>query len=440
MDTPDLRQAVITWLGQAQRLSFSPHAVTDAELAARPEFEPVLNAVVHAAPISEHRDLYGKVDGDWLPRLSAILGQSGLGDATRLLVRQARVPLEEIADDFVAFCTAPAPCPEDWLLLRADVPEGTRIPLGRYTLQTFTPDELRHLGPMPALGNQRPGTSHLDLLTGAPFLHTAHTGRISTRAPHWGGHRGPRAEAEHWRALLPLMLWSSEPLRVQAVFDVERGRCFGLRSDDVPTTLTTSLDRHGMEEDYEVRESGSYHVTPAQLPALKAFCAHVTARIDAVVAGTTSGRRLPTRRARRLERAARHLLRAYQRTYSDYSVWQQEADEVLLDYVIALEALMISPADEEHQKISENIRTRASALFLTPGQRTRVEEVVQQAYSARSKYVHGDKLTEHSPTHQLDQLRELRLIARQVLLRWLILRPRLRSDMGRSVGDSTREP
>jgi hypothetical protein len=144
-DTSQLRQAVLTWLEQAPNLPSIPQAITDVALATRPQFEAVINAVADAAPKSEHPDLYGKTDGDWLPRWSTLLGGSGLGDATRLVAQGAKVPVEEVADSFVAFCTAPAPLAEDWLLLRGDVPDGTRIPLGNYTLQAFTADELRQL-------------------------------------------------------------------------------------------------------------------------------------------------------------------------------------------------------------------------------------------------------------------------------------------------------
>jgi len=136
-DTAPLRQAVLAWLEQARDLPSIPQAITDVALSTQPEFDAVVNAVVGAAPKSEHRDLYGKVDGDWVPRWSALLGGSGLGDATRLVAQGATVPVEEVADSFVAYCTAPAPAVEDWLLLTGDLPEGTRIPLGRYTLQAW---------------------------------------------------------------------------------------------------------------------------------------------------------------------------------------------------------------------------------------------------------------------------------------------------------------
>ncbi|WP_367325952.1 hypothetical protein [Streptomyces sp. HUAS ZL42] len=189
----------------------------------------------------------------------------------------------------------------------------------------------------------------------------------------------------------------------------------------MPTTIQLYEDHYGSPEEVEVRETGSFYVAPAGLPRLQAFCSAVTAKIDAVMDGITSGRSLRRKRARRLERAASHLLQAYQRTHRDDGVWEQEADELHLDYVIALEALMVSP-DDKHEGISERIRTRTAALFPSP-LRERVENRVQKAYSARSKHVHGGLLVDQEETQKQAELRELRLLIRQVALRWLILTP-----------------
>lgn len=43
--------------------------------------------------------------------------------------------------------------------------------------------------------------------------------------------------------------------------------------------------------------------------------------------------------------------------------------------------------------------------------------------STRSKYVHGDLLKEQEESERLAELRELRMIVRQVVLRWRILTP-----------------
>ncbi|MGW4198831.1 hypothetical protein [Streptomyces sp. NPDC005004] len=427
-DTSQLRQAVLTWLEQARELSPVPHAITDVALSAVPGWEALSNAVVRAAPISENRDLYGKVDGDWVPRWSTLLGGSGLGNATRLIAQEATVPVDEVADSFVAFCTAPAPAVEDWLLLTGEMPEGTRIPLGRYTLQSFTADELKQLSPMPALHDLQTGGLDFRLLAGAPFIHAPDAGRTSDRsgAP-WFDFSGPRPEARHWRALLPLMLWSDDLMHVDSVFDVARGRDFGLQKSRVPTTIQIYENHNGRLEEVEVREWRGLNVTRAELPRLQTFCIALTAKIDAVMDGATSGRSLPKKRARRLARAARHLLQAYQRTYHDDGVWDQEADELHLDYVIALEALMVSP-DDKHEGISERIRTRTASLFPPPLRRD-VEDRVQKAYSARSKYVHGDLLAPQEETKKLTELRELRLLTRQVVLRWLILTPSDTQDL-----------
>ncbi|MGW0316065.1 hypothetical protein [Streptomyces flavidovirens] len=443
----DLRQATLTWLRQAHDLPRIPQLITDTELALLPQWEEISNAVVLAAPYAQHRDLYTKSDGDRLPSSRTLLGSSGLGDATRLIAQAVTVPETEIADRFVAYCTAPAPASEDWLLLNADLPEGTRIPLGHYTLQTFTPDELRQMGPAPAIHDLQPGKLDLRLLVGAPFLHARHPERKSTRGTRWFGAHGPRPEAQHWRALLPLILWNPEPLRVDAVFDVERGRRFGLRTHDVPTTITV----HGFgedEEEVEVRDTGAFSVDPAEVPALNAFCLAVTARIEAVMAGESSNG-VRKARARRLERAARHVLRAYQRTFSHY-VWPEEVDELHLDYVIALEALLASPK-ASHNDITTRFKERASALFLTPDIRERAGTAAAAAYKARSTYVHGD-VVNGPPDHadhrernkaqarweqeKLHELHRLRRFTLQVTLRWLILTPSNSTDLWKLVDDA----
>lgn len=421
----DLRLAVIEWLRQARSLPPVPQAITDVALADLPQWETLSNAVVHAAPVSDHRDLYVKSEGDRQPAYRVLLGQSGLGAATRLIAQGAQVPVEEIADSFVTFCTAPPPAVEDWLLIKGDFPDRTRIRLGRYTLQTFTPDEIRQMYPMPATSALTPGGLDLRLLAGAPFIHVPDPDRTSERnGGYWQlDFSGPRPEAAHWRALLPLILWTPELVHVDAVFEVERGREFGLSR--VPTTMDIYEDwRSGREVEREVREAGDLYLSPTDLPGLEAFCTAVTAKIDAIMDGITCERALPRKRARRLERAARHLLQAHQRTHFDLAVWEQEVDELRLDYVIAVEALMVSPDDHHDDgNLTERICSRASALFLTPSRRDEVREMVRKAYSARSRYVHGDVLKDQDEKKKIDSLRALRLLMREIVLRWLILTP-----------------
>ncbi|MFJ9893452.1 hypothetical protein ACIQPR_08970 [Streptomyces sp. NPDC091280] len=432
-----LREAVLAWLEYAGGLSPTPQSVVTLTL--QPHWEDVENAVVAAAPREEHPDLYAKVDGDWVPSSRTLLDESGLGEAARLLAQGVPVPVSEIADSFVTFCTGPAPVPERWLLLNAAFPQGTQIPLGRYTLQTFTAEELRQMVPMPALNVLERRSRDLDLITGAPFLRVPDPGRPVTRRPIWFDFTGPRAEAEHWRALLPLMLWDSELLRVDSVFTVARGRRFDLDPRRVPTTIKIYEGRDGSEEEAEVRETGFFDVPAACLPALADFCAVISAKIDAVMAGATHERRILKGRARRLERAARHLLAAYQRTYNDDGVWEVEVDELRLNYVIALEALLNSPNDTSG-RITANILSRASALFLGLDHQKEIKAIVKRAYKARSTYVHGDVIKDQTEEKTLEELRTLRLLTLQVILRWLVLTPSDTEDLTHLLDAAVKDP
>ncbi|MFJ6123931.1 hypothetical protein ACIQKE_02450 [Streptomyces griseoviridis] len=421
-----LRDAVLSWLEYAGGLSPTPQSIV--VLMLQPHWEDVVEAVAAAAPREEHPDLYAKVDGDWVPNSQTLLEESGLGEAARLIAQGVPVPVSEVADSFVTFCTGPAPVSERWLLLNGTFPRGTRIPLGRHTLQTFTADELNQTIPMPALNVLQRRSRDLDLITGAPFLHVPDPSRTVTRRPTWFDFTGPRAEAQHWQALLPLMLWDNELLRVDSVFTVARGRLFDLNPRAVPTTLKVYEGRDGRGEEVEVRDTGEFHVPAACLPALTDFCNAISAKIDAVMAGAAHERRILNRRARRLERAARHLLAAYQRTYNDDGVWEVEADGLHLDYVIALEALLISPG-EKRVGTAENIRSRASALFLGLDYQKEVMAIVQRAYKARSTYVHGDVINDQTEEEKLKELRTLRLLTLQVILRWLVLTPSDTEDL-----------
>ncbi|MFB7454508.1 hypothetical protein [Streptomyces sp. NPDC056194] len=421
-----LRETVLSWLEYARSLPPVPQVITGAELADGPEWDALEEAVAAAAPRDEHPDLYAKVDGDWKPNYRTLLGESGLGEATRLIAQGADVPISEVADSFVAFCTHPAPIPERWLLLNATFPHDTRVPLGQYTLQTFTQDELLQRVPMPALNGLKPDSLDLGLIAGAPFLHLPDPDRKVTRRTTWFDSTGPRVEATHWQGLLPLMLWDTELLRVDSVFTVQPGRRFALNPFTVPTRMHTYEDHHGREMEAEVHDTGAFHVPAADLPALTTFCSAISAKIDTVMAGENHEDDLPKERARRLERAARHLLAAYQRTYNDYGVWQVEIDELLLDYVIALEALLRSPNDPRGG-IVRSLRTRAAALFLTPAHQHRAHTLVDDAYTARSLYVHGKVIKNQTEREKQQELRTLRLMTLQIMLRWLVLTP---SDTG----------
>jgi hypothetical protein len=109
---------------------------------------------------------------------------------------------------------------------------------------------------------------------------------------------------------------------------------------------------------------------------------------------------------------ALHLTRATQRSMPDGMALDEERDEVLLHYVIALEALL---ADEEQADLARKVTQRAAVLVGDDDSaRLRYAALIRSAYTARSKYAHGDE------PHQVD-LAELRMATCGVMLRWLVL-------------------
>jgi hypothetical protein len=214
------------------------------------------------------------------------------------------------------------------------------------------------------------------------------------------------------------------------MYEVDRGRRIDIVSG-VPNLVPAFL----MSEEGEVDDVYQKHdrlgmiLDSEQTPAFTDFSAAVLERIDRVMAGSTGKPRGLKRLARRLQAAGTHLLRAAHRTRGPegaHEVSAYEFNEVVLHYVIAMEALL---ADEhDHLDLSRKVQYRAATLFYTDEQRTSVAKLVSNAYAARSKYVHGDDVGED----ELD-LGKLRKVAQSVLLRWLILAA---GSAGRPVQDA----
>jgi hypothetical protein len=198
---------------------------------------------------------------------------------------------------------------------------------------------------------------------------------------------------------------------MESLYAVQRGRAVRRLAGEVTTETQTYPTADG-EEEVEIPQRGSFRVEAAELDQLAAFCAAITERIEAILADQTS--KPARKRARRLSRAAEHLVRAAHRTFGNDFVWDEEADEIVLHYVIAMEALL---ADEDHLDLSRKVAYRAASMWRSDGQRMAVGKIVKDAYGRRSKYAHGDDTGEISGP----ELTLLRSTAVQVLLRWLVL-------------------
>lgn len=370
----------------------------------------VAAAVERHVSKGDRPDIYG-VDEVNLRALFTV----GLSRAARLDIREAT-----LAAEFAAWCLRPLVISQDWILLDANLPRKTTIPLGDYVLFTPTAQELLGMHPLRCLADEN--ESDLDLPPGAlgesAFLSLDRPDRPVRSAVAHAVPLGGRIELEHWKPLLVLALWSPAITRAECMYEVDRGRRIDIVSGVPNIVLAYTTSEHGEVEDvYQKHDRLGMTIGPGQTSAFTAFSAVVLDRVEQVMAGATGKYRGQKKLARRLQAAGTHLLRATHRTRGPegaHEVSAYELNEVLLHYVIAIEALLAD--DHDHLDLSRKVQYRAATLFATDEQRTYVAKLMGTAYAARSKYVHGDAVAEGEPV-----LGELRRVVRAVLLRWLIL-------------------
>ncbi|MFJ8746014.1 hypothetical protein ACIRL2_42495 [Embleya sp. NPDC127516] len=366
-----MRSVVQAWID-----SISPDT-QGSRAADTPAFEELRAAIALAAPPDRRADLY---DGQELPSHDILLKVVGLSEVATLAASGAAVPVDEIAADLEHLCAAPTPQAQDWILLDADLPAGTNVPIGPYTLRTLTVEQLRRAHPLPSL---RPRTLNPEELGGSAFLVLPRPDRRLAR----GGLRlsfDIRPVLEHVKALAPLMLWRDEPLHAEAIFHVEPRRCVRTNMF-VNTYNTTVVTDHEGNEVGEAHERGYFNVRDTEIAEFTAFCARVWDMADAVApedAQTTDVKG----RKRRFRRAMDHLVLATAGTHGPGHVDPHEADELLLRCVIGLEAILTGG----QQMNSRPMKNNGKALWLDATAQGTTEATFDKVYELRSKYAHGD--------------------------------------------------
>ncbi|MET8944203.1 hypothetical protein ABZX30_11600 [Streptomyces sp. NPDC004542] len=394
------------------RQPVAPHTMTWLALSRVPAWASVRAAIAAAVHPDRRPDLYTKGENR-IPHDHVLLETTGLARAAHAAAAGLSIFTDDLAEEFKRFCMAPMPVVEDWILLDGSFPPGTCIDVGNYTLQTFTGAELHKLQPIPSLDELlQPNPLPPRLLAGAAFLHRPDT----EKKPDRTGLRFPllhtRPETLFWKPLITLQLWCwDDVLRMEALYTVRRGREVHLSTGEATTRIDVYQGPQGEQEEVESHDIGTYTVAPEDTGRLASFCEAVSSRIDAITSETT--KKKPSKRSRRLSRAAQHLVRASHRTFGNDFVWEEEAEEVVLHYVIAMEALL---SDEQNLDLSRKVAYRAASLWMTDSDRLAVQKIVKNAYEIRSKYAHGDDTGEINAK----TLSELRSVALQVLLRWLI--------------------
>ncbi|WP_157878081.1 HEPN domain-containing protein [Streptomyces torulosus] len=437
---PDLATCLYAWFNEVRQagISIESGAALVNAMSRFPAWASVRAAVQATVPLTVRPDLYTS-EGEL--RDATLLGMTGLARAAQAITNGLPVNDQccprsyQHSDDlqvgtavaeFVTFCQSPLPMPEDWLLLDAQIPKGTLVSVGGYSLKSATAEDLRQLLALPTARAvcdvlER---SEMDpkLLDGAAFLCRDDPEGELVHGLRWPLMDLPtRPELHHWRPLFILLLWRSDvACHMDAWFVVERGRRIDRRSGAVPWTMDIFVNEQGEEVEVERRQRGLYEVSQEEMPRFLTFCNAVDSLIDIVLADTTKAGK---KRARRLERAAKHLVRASHRTHIDGSIWEEEADEITLQYVIAMEALLTGNGNSG---VAQKIKQRAAMLWMTDETRERVLDMVSTSYDSRSKYAHGDDTRE-----DVQHLHDLRKLATNVTLRWLITAAAAGPDLGK---------
>jgi Apea-like HEPN len=409
----NLHSAVVAWYEYtcASLTSPMPNPTRSLDaMASRPEWDQVRDAVRAVAGPQRRPDLYAAdrtLRGGEPLELSDrdLLEASGLAWAVRAASTGRRAHAGDVAGEVVRFCLADMPRSENWLLLDGSFPRGCQVPVVGFTLQTFTSDELDAMKPTGLLAGDARFDLPTTLLDGAAFLHCV----VADRRPKVGAYFPVimlRPEAEFWEPLVTISLWRCEPLHLSALFTVERGRQVLREVGEV--TLDYRTDG---QEEWEVLQLGGFAVDDPDLAAFTAFCDVVGGRVLEI--GNEN-----TRKKTQLTQASIHLVRASHRTLGRDFIWDEEVDELITHYVIAIEALL---SDPDHGDLTRKVQQRAAALWLTDDSRLEVARLVKKAYGVRSQYAHGS-VTKPLSYKEINQLRR---IAHQVMLRWLVLAGRV---------------
>ncbi|MFG2546512.1 hypothetical protein ACGFOM_29205 [Streptomyces sp. NPDC048594] len=374
-----------------------------------PAWAALTAALAELAPADRRPDLYrdGTLD------TTAIAAVTGLDHLARAAAAGITVSAVDLVADLADFATRNQPVIETWILLNADLPAGTDITLGTYRLTVPGRTAAQALVALPRMARHLPAPA-IDpaLLAGSTFLRSpAPQGRKYGRGALYFADFDRRPERPHADVLLTLQMWDlSASLHPEAYYHVEAGR--HVRGTWGAPTIEPAFDHLGNEVGELHRRHGP-HVTPAQLPAFTHFCTSVHTMITAVRSRTTSSTGKPSPTAVALDSASRRLLRASQRTFGGDYVDEADAEDVLLDYVVAIEALLASDGRSDKRRTT---RQRAAALHTSDQTRLNVSATVGRAYTQRSRYAHGEP---QRPLSDAD-ITAVRDVAFSVFLRWLI--------------------
>ena len=328
-----------------------------------------------------------------------------------MLLDPADHDLHAVAKDLASYLAGPPVDIWDYAILDGNLGVDSAIRVAdEWELVTPTAQELRRLLPMPTTASYQPARPFdPDEYGGLTMLR-----RVERRArPH---HRHllrwdvlyslaiDRPAHQLWQPLLALSLFDNSVLRLWARYQVEPGRTVDKLFDSVEWKVVTLND--GTDEDWpDFGDFGDFGDIDVQM--LGRFLTEVAPLLEQALHNKNPGTRL--------RRSAEHLLTAGDHAHGEGEVLSELNAETVLHYVIALEGLLAGD-DHDHGELTRKVSQRAAILAgESDARRLEIEQLVRDAYSARSAYAHGG-----TPKKELD-LPELRKVVRRCLLTRLVI-------------------
>ncbi len=235
--------------------------------------------------------------------------------------------------------------------------------------------------------------------------------RVNRRAAPRRGSESPdvgHPERLLWQPLIALSLYDNPFLRLWAWYRIEPRRRTDTLFDSVPRTP-------GGETDIERFLTGAFDLDAA--PMLRRFLEELSPLLTAALstqAENKAEKKAKEKAADQLRRCAEHFLTATDAHREAELSPQQNADAVL-HYVIALEGLL---GDDDRSDLTRKVSQRAAVL--TGGNddnRLTIEQLVRDAYSARSEYTHSGK---RDKIVKVDLAKLRRVVCRCILTRLIL--------------------
>ena len=204
-----------------------------------------------------------------------------------------------------------------------------------------------------------------------------------------------------WQPLIALSLYANPVLRWWAWYRIEPRR----RTDK----LFDSVEWYPAgETNIERPLTGAFDLDASAAPPLRRFLEELSPLLTAALSTQAA-----KKAANRLRSCAEHFLMAGD-AHRDGEVFPQQNADAVLHYVIALESLLAGD-DSDRSDLTRKVSQRAAVLAgRNDANRLAIEQLVRDAYKARSAYAHG------SEPSKID-LTALRRIVRRCIHTRLIL-------------------